>query len=148
MPLSIRHIIVNIVCQLYAALYIYAAISKLLTFHDFKVQLAQSPLLTAFVSWVAIAVPVLELFIASLLLIPRLRLLGLFLAYSLMAMFTAYIYIITNYSAFVPCSCGGILEEMTWDQHLVFNVVFMVLAVVAVLFQPLTSDRENKHILS
>ena len=60
---------------------------------------------------------------------------GLYAAFSLMAMFTVYIYIVVHYSSFVPCSCGGILEKMSWDAHLVFNLVFVLLAALALLLQ-------------
>ena len=66
----------------------------------------------------------------------KFRFFGLFAAYTLMAMFTAYIYIILNFSAFVPCSCGGVLENMTWNQHLVFNICFIILAGIAILLMP------------
>ncbi len=46
-----------------------------------------------------------------------------------MVMFCAYIYIILNYSASVPCSCGGIIEKLGWKEHLVFNLFFVLLAV-------------------
>lgn len=35
----------------------------------------------------------------------------------------------------MPCSCGGILEKMNWNQHLLFNICFCVLAVPAILLQ-------------
>lgn len=130
-----RNNIVSIICYIYVVLFTYAATSKLLDFENFRVQLGQSPLLSAFAVWSSIAVPVSEIIIAILLLLPKFRFFGLFAAYSLMVMFTAYIYIILNYSAFVPCSCGGILEKMTWNQHLIFNILFVLLAVFAILLE-------------
>lgn len=121
-------------CYLYAFMFIYAATSKLLDFENFKIQLGQSPLLSSFTEWIAITVPVWELIIALLLLVPKFRYFGLFIAYFLMVLFTAYIFIILNYSPIVPCSCGGILENMTWNQHLVFNLLFIALALIAILF--------------
>jgi hypothetical protein len=112
---------------------VYAATSKILDFENFKIQLGQSPLLSSYADWITIIVPLSEFFIAFLLLIPKFRFIGLFASYFLMVLFTAYIYIILNYSAFIPCSCGGILEKMTWNQHLVFNIIFIVFAIVAIL---------------
>lgn len=132
----LKQIIPRIVSYLLVLLFLYAATSKILDYENFRVQLAQSPLLSAFAGPVSWGVPLLEIIISLMLLSPKFRTLGLFLSFGLMVMFTAYIYIILNYSAFVPCSCGGILEKMTWIQHLAFNVVFIALAVLAVLFQP------------
>lgn len=133
MKFSLRKNIIIIICYLYIFMLVYAATSKILDFENFKIQLGQSPLLSSFAGWITIIVPLSEFMIAILLLIPKFRFIGLFASYFLMVLFTAYIYIILNYSAFIPCSCGGILEKMTWNQHLVFNIIFIVFAIVAIL---------------
>ena len=138
-----------IICYLYVAMLIYAATSKILDFETFKIQLGQSPLLSAFAGWITIVVPTAEIFISILLLIPRFRFIGLFASYMLMVTFTAYIYIILNYSSFIPCSCGGILEKMTWNQHLIFNIVFIAFAVIAILLTteyPLLFKRKSSKL--
>lgn len=130
-----KSILLDCICYLYVVLFVYAAVSKLLDFENFQVQLGQSPLLSAFAGWVSWGVPIVELIIALLLVFPRFRLLGLYAAFSLMVMFTSYIIIILNFSPFVPCSCGGILEKMTWNQHLIFNIFFILLGLWAILLQ-------------
>lgn len=130
---TIKSRILDIICLLYVLLFVYAAASKLLDFENFQVQLGQSPMLSAFTGFVSWAVPIIELLIVVLLLFPRFRFFGLFAALSLMVMFTAYIFIILNYSSFVPCSCGGILEKLGWTEHLIFNVLFIVLAAAGIL---------------
>lgn len=52
-----------------------------------------------------------------------------------MTMFTTYIYVILNYSSFTPCSCGGVLEKMSWTEHLLFNIVFILLSGLAIIVQ-------------
>ncbi|MCC9020411.1 MauE/DoxX family redox-associated membrane protein [Flavobacterium lipolyticum] len=123
----------EIICLLYVMLFVYAAVSKLLDFENFQVQLGQSPLLSAYASYISWMVPTIELLVAFLLFIPKWRDYGLYACLCLMTMFTAYIYIVLNYSSFVPCSCGGILEKMSWNVHLVFNFFFVGLAVVAIV---------------
>ncbi|HEX8014621.1 MAG TPA: MauE/DoxX family redox-associated membrane protein [Flavobacterium sp.] len=131
---SLKSIMVEIVCYLYVLLFVYAAVSKILDFENFQVQLGQSPLLSAFAVGVAWLVPGTELLIALALIIPKFRSLGLLGAFTLMTMFSVYIFIILHYSSFVPCSCGGILEKMTWNVHLVFNSVFVLLAALAIVW--------------
>ncbi|WP_163399690.1 DoxX family protein [Flavobacterium fluviatile] len=131
--ISFKNTIVDIICLLYILLFVYAGISKLLDFENFRVQLGQSPLLSAFAGYIAWMVPMLELFIVLLIVSKRWRITGLFGALYLMIMFTAYIFIILNYSPFVPCSCGGILEKMGWEEHFIFNFVFMMLAAAGIL---------------
>ncbi|WET03917.1 MauE/DoxX family redox-associated membrane protein [Flavobacterium sp. YJ01] len=128
-----KYIFIEAVSFLYILLFVYAAISKLLDFENFQVQLGQSPLLSAFAGIVSWAVPIIELLIAGLLLFSSTRFLALWAAFSLMTVFTAYIFIILNYSPFVPCSCGGILEKMGWQEHFIFNLLFMILAAAGIL---------------
>jgi hypothetical protein len=52
-------------------------------------------------------------------------------------MFTTYIVIILNFSENIPCSCGGILENMTWGQHLVFNCIFIIIGAIGIMTYPL-----------
>jgi hypothetical protein len=131
---------------LYAFLFAYAATSKVLDFENFQIQLGQSPLLSSFASLILFAVPAVEIIIAILLLIKKFRLIGLFSAYTLMVLFTAYIYILLNYSAFVPCSCGGIIQKLSWSQHIIFNIFFIVLAAIGVLFLPDNNTLDNHQI--
>jgi uncharacterized membrane protein YphA (DoxX/SURF4 family) len=135
-----KRIFIELVCLLYVLLFVYAAVSKLMDFENFKVQLGQSPLISTFASWVSWLVPLVELFIAILLVFPKSRIYGLLAALSMMIMFTAYIFIILNYSAFVPCSCGGILEKMDWTEHLIFNFVFVIVAIFAIVFDRSVRD--------
>lgn len=114
----------------FAFLFCYAGFSKMIDFENYQVQLAQSPLLSAYAGVVSYAVIILEGITVVLLLFTAGRLQGLLISFALMTAFTVYIWLILNYSDFVPCSCGGILEKMTWDQHLVFNIgcVFLALS--------------------
>lgn len=127
-------IFVQVTCYLYALLFVYAGISKLLDYENFTVQLAQSPLLSAYAGVVAPAVISLELMLALLLMLKSSRLAGLYASFSLMVSFTVYIYLILNFSDFVPCSCGGIIEKMNWTQHMAFNIFFATLALLAIVF--------------
>ena len=123
-----RAILLEGIIYAFVVLFVYAAGSKLLDFETFRAQLAQSPLLSVFAGILAWMVPLVELALAGLLMFFRTRKWTLLGAFTLMVMFTSYIYFILNFSDFVPCSCGGVLEEMTWTQHLVFNMVFMFMA--------------------
>lgn len=136
---NLKNNIILAICYLYAFLFTYAAISKILDYNSFRIQIGQSPLLSAFAGIFAVAVPTVELIIVILLCIPRYRISALFASFCLMVMFTTYIFLILNYSSYVPCSCGGILEKMDWSEHLIFNLVFVILALVAIIlsgFEP------------
>lgn len=133
-----------IVSLLFIILFTYAAVSKLLEFQNFQAQLGQSPLISAYTAFISYAVIIIELVIAVLLAIPKTRLLAIVLSYILMVIFTSYIIVILNYATFVPCSCGGILEDMNWEQHLLFNIVFTLLAAIVILIT--STDRFHEII--
>ncbi|MBO0322168.1 hypothetical protein J0X14_07665 [Muricauda sp. CAU 1633] len=118
---------------LYVILFIYAATSKLWDFRQFKIQLGQSPVLTAYADWVAWHVPVTEYILAFLLLWETTRLKALYATLGLMTMFTTYIILVLNFSDYVPCSCGGVLEDLGWTEHIAFNLFFILMALSAIL---------------
>lgn len=131
---NLKVIATEAIVLLFVLLFVYASVSKLLDFENFQVQLGQSPLISSFAGFLSWIVPLFELFIAALLLVRRTRIYGLYLSFLLMVFFTIYIYTILNYSESIPCSCGGILERMSWKEHLWFNVLFVVLAVLGLFF--------------
>jgi hypothetical protein len=137
-----KNMIIEIICSLFIILFMYAALTKLLDYEKFRVQIGQSPLLTAFAGWIAWMVPVAEILISIMLLFSRLRLIGLYAAFSLMVMFTTYIICILTLSLYIPCSCGGVLEKLGWTEHLIFNIVFIIMAAAATLL----SYRKDKTI--
>lgn len=125
--------ILDTIVFLFMILFIYAALTKLLEYDLFKAQIGKSPLITRFASLLSWFVPTIELIIAVFLFIPRFRLLGFYASFCLMFAFTAYIFFILNFSPYVPCSCGGVLSTMGWTEHLIFNIVFSLLAVVGIV---------------
>lgn len=138
-----RKITVEVIAILFIILWIYAGLSKLLDYDTFKFQLGRSPYtenITGFVAW---TLPIGEIVIAFLLVIKSTRLIGLYLSFFTMLMFTGYIYAMLNYSHYVPCSCGGILSEMDWDTHLIFNIVFTIIGLLGVMIHGNNGQREN-----
>lgn len=126
-------ILVFIISRLFFLLFLYSAVDKLYDYEKFRVQLGQSPLLTAFAGYVAWAIPAIEIIIAVLVVIPKTVLVGLYASFSIMVIFTAYIFVIMNYSEYIPCSCNGILEGASWEQHLIFNLAFVFISIIGVL---------------
>jgi len=133
--MKIRNVIIDIISILFIVLFAYAALSKLSDFQKFRVQLGQSPLLVGIAAWVAWIIPAIELLISCLIASERHRTIGMFGALILMSVFTFYIIAITKYSDYVPCSCGGILQHMSWNEHLLFNIGFVLLAISAITLE-------------
>ena len=140
-----KKIAIEIICFLFILLFTYAALTKLMDYQKFSVQIGQSPLLTNYAGLLAWAVPVGELVIAGMLAIIPLRKIGLYAAFTLMAMFTAYIVVILQFSEYVPCSCGGVLESLGWTEHLILNIGFVLLGIVGILLSTNKTDSKSTY---
>lgn len=128
-----RKIAVEVISFLFIFLFVYAALNKLWEYQKFTIQIGQSPLLTGFGGWLPPMVIGAELLLAAMLITDRFRKFALYGSFSLMVMFTIYIAAILNLGSFIPCSCGGVLENLGWTEHLVFNTVFVALALIAII---------------
>lgn len=129
--------LIILISYLYIFLFVYAAISKILDFENFQTQIGQSPLLSAYASIISYLVIITEIVFSILLAIPKYRTIGLYLSVGLMTAFTTYIVLILNFSSFIPCSCGGVLEKLGWTEHLIFNLFFVVIGIIAILMNKL-----------
>jgi uncharacterized membrane protein YphA (DoxX/SURF4 family) len=131
----LKRTIPSIVALLLVVLFLYTGISKLMEYTVFKEQIGASPILHPIAPFIAWALPLSEFAVAVLLFIPAWRLWGLYASFVLMLAFTGYVIAIVSFSKELPCSCGGVLQEMSWSQHIIFNIVFTILALVAALLE-------------
>ncbi|HEY0667168.1 MAG TPA: MauE/DoxX family redox-associated membrane protein [Sphingobacteriaceae bacterium] len=131
-----------IAASLLIMLFVYAGLSKLMDYSTFRFQLGRSPYVTGIAGFVAWFMPAAELIAALLLTFQRTRLFGFYLSFLLMVLFTGYIYAMLHYSPFLPCSCGGVLSAMSWEQHLYFNIFFVLVALAGTLL--MARDQEIK----
>jgi hypothetical protein len=110
-------------------LWIYAAVSKLSNYPAFLSQLQRQPLPAWSVPTISIALQMVEELAVLLLSFQRTMSKGLFLSFILLLLFTIYVGLgLMHVYDKVPCSCGGILNNMGWTAHLVFNLAFTLLA--------------------
>jgi putative oxidoreductase len=104
-------------------LFVYAALSKLISFSEFRLQLGRQPLPAGVAGILLYLLPATELLTAALLLFPKTLFTGLQLSLCLLLLFTGYIALaLLHYWDHIPCSCGGILNRLNWQQHFVFNL--------------------------
>ncbi|WP_035592548.1 MauE/DoxX family redox-associated membrane protein [Elizabethkingia anophelis] len=127
----LKKIIPFAVSIFFVILFCYAAISKILDFEKFQVQISASPLLNGFSQFLPYTIIIVEVIIAGLLCYRKTRTIGLIGSLVLMIVFTGYIALLITTSKNLPCSCGGILEKMSWNQHLYFNMGCVVLTIIA-----------------
>ncbi len=114
-------------------LWIYTGISKLIEYYDFRYQLSQSIYFSKYAGLMTFGIPILELSVAMLLIRRKHRLKGLIASFILMLLFTGYVYFILNYTKTLPCSCGGVLSSLSWDQHLYLNISLTIVSAIGII---------------
>ena len=133
----------EIISALFILLFVYTGITKLYEHHAFQFVLSQSPLIKTSAKFISWFIPIVELVMAVLLFFPFTRTLGIIVSLVLMCIFTTYIAYMIKFTPDLPCSCGGVLKQMTWRQHLVFNIFFTILASLS-----LWDHLKNKRIIA
>lgn len=125
-----RMFLLAIICFLLEVLFLYASFSKMLDLGAFRNQLFNQAIPHWSVYVLIWLLPLAELTLALLLMVPRTRSWALLGSLFLMGVFTAYTLMVLSGAAGrrVPCSCGGILGDLPWKVHFFFNTAFLVLA--------------------
>ena len=131
-----RQVFLEIISALLIMLFLYASISKFLDFQRFINEMNNQPLPNEWTPFLVWTIPSLEIAIALSLMFERTRLIGLFTSLVLMTLFTIYTcFVLFHFFSYVPCSCGGVIRKLTWNQHLVFTLFFVVLSVTGIVLQ-------------
>lgn len=115
-------------------LFTYTGISKLIDHDNFYTSIMLSPVIHAQASIIVWLVPVVELLIVTLLFSSKYRQTGLICSLLLMIVFTVYIAYMVFLIKDLPCSCGGVIKELSWSNHILFNSVFILLITISLLF--------------
>ncbi|MFI5161236.1 MAG: MauE/DoxX family redox-associated membrane protein [Sphingobacteriales bacterium] len=113
-------------------LFVYTASAKIMDHERFLNGLAKVAILSGFAALLSWAVPILEIIIAALLIIPRFIKQGFYAFTGLMTLFSGYILSMLLWARHLPCRCGGAIEKLSWPEHLWFNGAFIALAIVAI----------------
>lgn len=122
---------VIILCSsLLILLFTYTAISKLTEFEKFVRVLDESPLIHKGADTIGWLLPVTELIVVLLLFFEQTRKAGLYASLLLLVLFTLYLLYMVLFVADLPCSCGGVLSKMSWKQHVLFNLFFIVINLI------------------
>lgn len=142
----LKKIALQLIIALLIILWIYTGLTKAMDYEETKIQMARSPFIEGFASFLSIAVPAGELLLASLLIFKKTRMIGLYASIFTLVLFTGYIYLMLNYSFDLPCSCGGVLQALSWEDHLLFNAAYSVLAIIGAIIQGNLSNSKNAEI--
>jgi putative oxidoreductase len=135
MEKTARHFIA-ITTYLLILLWVYAAVSKLADLSRFRGQMLRQPLPLWLQDTLVYVLPFLELCAALLLARAASQRAGLTISAILLLLFTGYIGLaLLGVFDRVPCSCGGILEHMSWGAHFMFNLFYLALTTISIYLQ-------------
>jgi len=127
--------IVEVISALFILLFLYTALSKTNDIKSTVVIIKKTLRLENYSLPFAWGIVISEYIISVLLFVPGTRKIGLYSSLSLMTAFTLYIAYMKLFLTDLPCSCGGVISKLTWNQHLAFNLIFLLLAFLGILFQ-------------
>src|SRR5688572_25545563 len=136
----LKFIFTEIISATFIFIFVYTAVSKIISHDSFAYVLRRSPLLGEFSNFVSWVIPAMEIMISLLFIIPKFRRTGLSLSASLMSLFTLYIGYMLLFTPELPCSCGGVMNSLGWQEHLVFNICLTGLAFIGWRFSKTNKD--------
>jgi len=115
-------------------LWVYAAVLKFSDFESAKNEMHNQVFPGPVADILVWLVPLTELLVALLLLIPRTIIAAYCLSAFLLLSFSLYIVFgLLDLYPRMPCSCGGIISQFSWQAHLLFNFFFLALSVTAII---------------
>jgi hypothetical protein len=132
MTQAIKYILIDFISALLLLLFLYTGLSKLYYHDSFAFVLSRSPFLHSVAKPLSWLLPVTEVFTAGLLFFNSTKLKGLHVSLLLLFLFTVYLIISISSGHDLPCSCGGVISQLSWRQHIWFNAICIVLAAAAI----------------
>ena len=131
-----KEAILKFICGIIATLFFYAASSKLIDYDKSVSEMRNQIFPTTIAIILAWLIPAIEIILAFLLLLPRTSKIALWASLFLLTAFTLYIAIVmTGVFGRIPCSCGGILKNMSYGTHLIFNLFFVSIALLGLAIE-------------
>lgn len=134
--------IIDVCAFFLVLLFVYTATSKLFGFNLFRYQLNLYPWIRKIAGPVAWGLPAAELGIAILLISLKGRLIGFYASLGLLILFTLYLIVMLSSRQHLPCSCGGVIQQLTWRQHVIFNLCCVGIAALGTLYQRKLSQHQ------
>jgi uncharacterized membrane protein YphA (DoxX/SURF4 family) len=126
-----RAALIDVIVTLIVCMYLYASSSKYFDFPAFQRAMHNQPFPSWFSTSLTWFIPPVEIAVTILLLFGKSRKTGFLASTVLMGLFTIYVAaILLHLFPRVPCSCGGIIRLLTWNQHLLFNVFFLIISFI------------------
>jgi len=138
-----KDLIVFIICLICIFLFLTSAYGKIADHSKFVTGLSKVAFIGTYAELIGWLVPITEITTSILLINPKTDKLGLTGFILTMGVFTVYILSMTLWAEKLPCRCNLIVERLTWGQHIWFNLVFIAVAIFALILK--TNISKHKH---
>lgn len=123
-----KAILLELLVTLMVLLFLYASFSKLVNMEAYRHAMYNQPFPRWFANFLVWTIPPAEILVSAMLVFNRTRTYGIYAFLMLMVLFTGYIAaIMLHLFRRIPCFCGGIIQELNWEQHLFFNLSFIII---------------------
>jgi putative oxidoreductase len=135
-----KELIVSGLASMLVLLFIYTSASKLFDIRDFQSSMGRQPLPTWLIKVLMKTLPATEIAVSLLLIFPKTRLIGFYVASGMMTAFTIYVGLgIAHALKNIPCSCGGIFKNISWQSHFYINLIFLAISIGGIILYSTTS---------
>jgi putative oxidoreductase len=112
----------------------YATASKLIDFRSFRMQMLVQPVPNWSVVYLITLIPLTEIIAIVFLLFKKTKTAGFYTSAFLMLLFSVYVGLaMTGAFGSIPCSCGGVIGKLNWQQHFAFNLIFLSLSIYGIV---------------
>ena len=146
-----RKIVVELSAFLLMSLFLYASFSKWFMFSTFRNDIDNQPFPNGLTPWIIYGIPPLEVLITLALMFERTRTSGFYASLILMLAFSLYTAaVLLDFFAYVPCSCGGIIRDLSWKNHLILNLFFVAISLAGILLRRnrFSKDETKKMVIA
>ena len=129
---KIKGVIAFIITLICIFLFLTAGYSKFIDHEKFEFGLANVALIGSAARIISWAVPITEIAISLLLIIPKTNIAGLYAFMGTMIVFTIYILSMFLWAKELPCNCNLIIKNLSWAGHVWFNLIIIGLSILAI----------------
>lgn len=145
-----RKMIVEVIAFLLMLLFLFASVSKWLAFKTFVGDINNQPFPNWLTPWITYLLPPIEVLITLALMFERTRTAGFYASLILMSAFSIYsAAVLLKFFDYIPCSCGGIIKNLTWSENLILNLFFVAISIAGILLRKnrFSKDGSNKQMV-
>ncbi|WP_052496081.1 MauE/DoxX family redox-associated membrane protein [Pedobacter lusitanus] len=122
-------IITNVITGLFILLWAYVSFPKFLNLKRFRYVMLSQIIPMWLSNILFVLLPLFEIGVMFLLLFDQTRLLGMYISFLLMLVFTIYIGgAAFNFYKLHLCPCGKLFSKLSWKEHFLVNLVLTMIA--------------------